>query len=83
MAAFDRMRQAEIDKELTRLNEAAVAASPKSAKKLAKMLRNVFLFYPEPTKPDSSGAAAAAAAAERTMREAQNPAASTRVSFAG
>eukprot|EP00793_Prasinoderma_coloniale_P000309 PRCOL_00005293-RA len=47
MAAFDRMRQAEIDKELTRLNEAAVAASPKSAKKLAKMLRNVFLFYPE------------------------------------
>lgn len=55
MAAFDRMRQAEIDKELTRLNEAAVAASPKSAKKLAKMLRNVFLFYPEPTKPDSSG----------------------------
>ena len=36
--------QAEIDKELTRLNEAAVAASPKSAKKLAKMLRNVFLF---------------------------------------
>ena len=53
--AFDRMKQAEIDAELKRLTDAAIAADRKSAKRLAKFLRNCFLFYPEPLEAQAQG----------------------------